>query len=423
MRKTRVLIIAHGHPDFSKGGAENAAYRLFKGLNTRPDAEAWFVGRNAHAGLLHTGTPFSVVRDREFLFYSNTDCFQFASLDSRNLWRDFAELLETIRPDVVHFHHYIHLGIELVRVVRNTLPHARIVMTLHEYLGICNNNGQMVKTDGTLCYEASPSACHMCRNDRSPQDYHLRRSFIGSFFGLVDHFVAPSHFLRSRYTASVVPPEKMTMLWDAGPEGPVAEARAVGEDEARSRFVFMGQFTPYKGVEVLLQAFSMLPRKVQSTARLEIYGTGAHHHPEAFQKRLRRLFREAHTNVRNCGPYAPEQQATILRATDWVVVPSTWWENAPLVIQEAFYHGRPVICSNIGGMAEKVTDGVDGMHFPVGSAAALADRMEEAATSPGLWRRLASGIRPTVSKEACADNHLALYRSLRPHPDATTISV
>ena len=50
---------------------------------------------------------------------------------------------------------------------------------------------------------------------------------------------------------------------------------------------------------------------------------------------------------------------------DWVVVPSIWWENAPLVIQEAFRHRRPVICGDIGGMAEMVRDGVDGLHAPV----------------------------------------------------------
>ena len=54
---------------------------------------------------------------------------------------------------------------------------------------------------------------------------------------------------------------------------------------------------------------------------------------------------------------------------DWVVVPSIWWENSPLVIQEAFLHGRPVICSDIGGMAEKVRHGVDGLHFRVGDDA------------------------------------------------------
>ena len=54
-----------------------------------------------------------------------------------------------------------------------------------------------------------------------------------------------------------------------------------------------------------------------------------------------------------------------MSSVDWVVVPSIWWENSPLVIQEAFMHGRPVICSDIGGMAEKVNDGVDGLHFRV----------------------------------------------------------
>ena len=43
MSRTKVLIIAHGHPDFAKGGAENAAYRLYRGLNSLPDSEAWFM--------------------------------------------------------------------------------------------------------------------------------------------------------------------------------------------------------------------------------------------------------------------------------------------------------------------------------------------------------------------------------------------
>lgn len=411
MTRTKVLILAHGHPDFAKGGAENAAYRLFRGLNALPDAEAWFVGRSANAGLLHTGTPLAAIRDREYHLYANADHFDFSSLDPQNLWRDFADLLRRLQPDVVHFHHYLHLGIEAVRVARNTLPGARIVMTLHEYLAICFNMGQMVKTDGALCYEASPAACHACRSDRSPQDYQMRRMYVRSFFDLVDHFVAPSHFLRSRYVESMVAPERMTMMWDAGPEGPRAPSRAP-DAGGRGRFVFMGQFTPFKGVETLLQAYAMLPRDVQDACRLEVYGTGAHHHPREFQDRLAAAFKSAHPNVRNCGPYAPAQQATILGAADWVVVPSTWWENAPLVIQEAFYHRRPVICSNIGGMAEKVRDGVDGMHFQAGSPASLADAMTAAATTPGLWDKLAAGLPTTVGKEVAAQEHLALYRRI-----------
>src|ERR1044071_1235531 len=79
---------------------------------------------------------------------------------------------------------------------------------------------------------------------------------------------------------------------------------------------------------------------------------------------------------------------------DWVVVPSIWWENSPLVIQEAFQHGRPVICSDIGGMAEKVAHGVNGLHFRAGDARSLASTIRTAAETPGLWERLREGIQP-----------------------------
>ncbi len=75
-----------------------------------------------------------------------------------------------------------------------------------------------------------------------------------------------------------------------------------------------------------------------------------------------------------------------------MVVPSIWWETGPLVVWEAFQHGRPVICSDIGGMSEKVTDGVNGLHFRRGDADDLAETMLRAAETPGLWEQLHAGI-------------------------------
>jgi glycosyltransferase involved in cell wall biosynthesis len=90
------------------------------------------------------------------------------------------------------------------------------------------------------------------------------------------------------------------------------------------------------------------------------------------------------------------------------VVPSRWWENSPLVIQEAFIHGRPVICSDVGGMAEKVRDGVDGMHFRVGNASSLASVLERGITTPGLWERLRDGSTGVYGM----DDHIASLRQL-----------
>ena len=77
-----------------------------------------------------------------------------------------------------------------------------------------------------------------------------------------------------------------------------------------------------------------------------------------------------------------------MEQVDWLVMPSIWWENSPVVIQESFLHGRPPIVGDIGGMAEKVRNGVDGLHFRAGSREDLADRLTEALTDKDLWQRL-----------------------------------
>ncbi len=97
-----------------------------------------------------------------------------------------------------------------------------------------------------------------------------------------------------------------------------------------------------------------------------------------------------------------------MATVDWVVVPSIWWENAPLVIQEAFHHKRPVICSGIGGMAESVRDGVDGLWFRAGDAVHLSQQME-AALDPALWSRFVESIEPPRMMPAAARDHLDLY--------------
>ena len=114
----------------------------------------------------------------------------------------------------------------------------------------------------------------------------------------------------------------------------------------------------------------------------------------------------------NHGRYQPGEIGRLMEKLDWVVIPSIWWENSPLVIQEAFMHGRPVICSDSGGMAEKVIDGVNGLHFRTGDAQSLADTIRRATTTPGLWEKLRAGIAPVYRIEDSAKKLEALYDRL-----------
>jgi glycosyltransferase involved in cell wall biosynthesis len=80
-----------------------------------------------------------------------------------------------------------------------------------------------------------------------------------------------------------------------------------------------------------------------------------------------------------------------------------------MVITEARMFKRPVICSNIGGMAERIADGVDGLQFRVGDPRALAAVMHRAATEAGLWERLSAAAPEPHSREACVKAYRALY--------------
>ena len=407
----RVLVVAHGHPAFSKGGAEIAAYQLYRALGNRSDCDAWFLARHDIAGLERPGSAFAVRDDegREILYRQDADHFDFAALRLRHLTHDLAALLSELRPHVVHLHHYLHLGIETLRVVSNVLPDARIILSLHEFLAICHRQGQMLKNDGRLCERSHPQDCHLCIPDRSPQDYFLRERYIKSFFALVDRFISPSEFLKQRYVQWGLAPERITVIENGQPPTPPAPWRVVDED-VDTVFGYFGQITPYKGLGILLKAFSRLPEDVRRRSRLEIHGGGYNIFSPDFQRSIEEALAAAPEQVRYAGPYAPEDLPQRMAGVDWVVVPSIWWENSPLVIQEAFRHRRPVICSDIGGMAEKVNNGTNGLHFRVGDPAALAGTLELAITSDRLLSELRAGITPPPTVEDTAEACLRVYR-------------
>jgi glycosyltransferase involved in cell wall biosynthesis len=100
---------------------------------------------------------------------------------------------------------------------------------------------------------------------------------------------------------------------------------------------------------------------------------------------------------------------------DWVVMPTIWRENSPVVIQESFFYGRPVIGSSIGGTAEKIeTQG--GVTFTARSENALAGVMHKAMGNASLHQALRLQIPRPMTALDCASLHLNLYQLLtQPH--------
>jgi glycosyltransferase involved in cell wall biosynthesis len=412
----KVLMLSHGHPAFSIGGAEVASYNLFSGLNRLPGVESHYLARVGPPISRHRDTPFLSLRqkERETLFYANDyDHFRLSNRDVDTLAQEFTRFVLDVAPDVVHFHHFLGFGTEAVHAVRRALPQAAVVVTLHEYLSICNNHGQMVKVkSGSLCQRASPAECAVCFPSISPAQFMRRELFIKAAFDEVDMFVSPSHFLIDRYAAWGVPTDKLMFLENGLEVGEIAPPRPIGRDGKRNRFAYFGQLNQFKGIKVLIEAVARVPREIWGDAVLNVFGGNLEVQPEAFQQEFKRLVTAVGRRVRFFGSYKSADLPTLMREIDWVVVPSTWWENSPVVIQEAFLHGRPIITSDIGGMAEKVRHNIDGLHFRAASAESLVDRLVEALRSPDLWERLRARIPRPISAVDAAEQHRALYEHL-----------
>ncbi len=75
-------------------------------------------------------------------------------------------------------------------------------------------------------------------------------------------------------------------------------------------------------------------------------------------------------------------------------------------------HKRPIICSDIGGIAEKVENNVTGLHFKVRNQISLTKSMKKACLEFGLWQILVNNIGPRLSIEKSAINHVGLYDAL-----------
>ena len=406
----QVLIISHGHPAFSIGGAEVASHALFRALDRVAGVEAHYLARAAPPMRRHTGTPLMSLRQGErevFLHTDEWDEFWLSNGGLADLEGAFASYLAHVQPDVVHFHHIIGLGLEALAQVRRQLPAARIVVTFHEYLAICPNHGQMVKTRRReLCHAASPAACGQCFPERTSAELFQRERHVKDHLLLADAFVSPSHFLKERYVAWGLPADRFQVI-ENGLDGAPASPRAGGN--RRDRFAFFGQVTEFKGLPVLLDAVARVPEAIWGDATLNVYGGNLDFQPEAFRHRFTSQMEGAGRRARFHGAYRPEDLPRLMAKVDWTVMPSIWWENSPVVIQESFLHRRPLIVSDIGGMAEKVRDGVDGLQFRVGSPEDLADQLVRALTEGGLWARLSAAAPVPLDLAGAAQAHLAVY--------------
>jgi glycosyltransferase involved in cell wall biosynthesis len=183
----------------------------------------------------------------------------------------------------------------------------------------------------------------------------------------------------------------------------------------KNRFGFFGQYIDAKGIHIIMRAVRILRDQGFTDFTVELNGDNLRVATPAIRKEIEEFLAEeekrppAERNVFNNGSYQVDRLGDRMLRIDWSLVPSIWWESFGLVISEAWMFKRPVICANIGGMAERIEHDVNGLQFPVADPRGLAAAMHRAATETGLWERLSANAPEPPSREEGVKGYRALY--------------
>jgi glycosyltransferase involved in cell wall biosynthesis len=291
-------------------------------------------------------------------------------------------------PDVLHIHDWLTVS---AGVAGKHLLRVPLVMTFHST-------------------ESSRSS-----SSQSPESSMVQGlEWWGSYEAA--RVIAVSGWMKSEAVAQFeLPPQKVHEI----PNGVDVErfSRPVNVEATRNKWrvvpgerliTAVGRLTAQKGFDDLIRAYPEIRRAVPGS-KLLVMGEGymrgeLESLAEAEQVKGSTIF---------AGFVSDSDLVDAIKSSDVVVVPSRF-EPFGIIALEAMAGGTPVVVSRVGGLAEIVEDGVDGLEIDPNSPSSLAKAAVRLLTDRELASRLTARAREKVKAynwEAAALRTLEVYKS------------
>jgi glycosyltransferase involved in cell wall biosynthesis len=445
----RILHAIHDFLPRHRAGSEIYAFHLCRELAREHNVTvlcAEYDPSRPHGSIVrrtHEGIPVvEIANNWAFAHFGET-------YRSPGLNRSLRQVLEEVRPEVLHIHNLLNLSMDLPALARSlAIPS---VATLHDYTLLCPSGGQRVHVaEQHVCHTIDPDRCTRCfpqshfasqmtvsgvaqaagrskaivrladvirrrvpnafaaferhaasRRAVSCDEITERLAYARRVFDSVDLFVAPSQALGDEYRNFGLPAHKL-LVSDYGfmPLAPAPRASA-----ERLRIGFVGTLVWHKGVHVLVEAVRGLPAD-----RFELTLFGDMNVFPAYVQTLRDSVEGL--PVRFAGGFDERTIHEVYGSIDVLVVPSLWPENSPLVIHEAFMAGVPVIGARQGGIPGLVDHEVNGLVYDAYSPDDLRAALARLIDEPSLISRFAAHLPRVKSMAQDAAEWTGVYASL-----------
>lgn len=366
-KKTRILIV---HNAYQHRGGEDAVV----------DSEIGLLRTHGHVVETYTRHNNEMVGMSPLVMARQTLC-------SNRTTRDLNELIQRLRPDVIHAHNTFPLVSPSLywAAKRAGVP---VVQTLHNFRFMCLN--ALFLRDGRVCedcmgklpWKGIVNACYRGSYSASVTlagMLTLHRG-LGTYRNKVSRYIALNTFCRDKFIEGGLPASRITVKPNFV-DWPV-ESGVHYEHHKGNHFLFVGRLSPEKGVSILADALALL-----SASTLRVAGDG----PDA-------IIFDGKLGVVRLGGLSSEAVQREMSEASVMIVPSICYENFPRTIVEAYACGLPVIASRIGALSEVVRDGETGLLFTPGDARDLADKMAWAQAHPAEMRRMGREARLTYER-------------------------
>ncbi|TDQ19369.1 glycosyltransferase involved in cell wall biosynthesis [Algoriphagus boseongensis] len=357
--------------------------------------------------------------------------------------KHFVAYLKREQPDLVHFHELAGSnGITLKHVLAAKETGAKVMMTFH-LAGYSCKTGTLVYKGEMLCDGVIDlqkcSTCYLhTRGFSKAAPYLVRTSNVlhqlsidasqwnnkvGTALGTVhllaklktdlhtlvdacDRVVSITHWYQQVLLANGIDRRKISFIPQGLPQSRTALRVENKATQRPLRLLFLGRINPFKGLHLLLEALKEID---SGMVTLSVYGNSD---DAEYQSELR-ASTSNRINIYWKGNLQQKEVVETMQAHDVLCLCSTFSEMSPLVIQEAFAAGIPVIASHVYGNAEQIRHGENGLLFKFKDVESLREQIQACIDDPTLVNRLSKNIQPPLDFSVVAKAYYQLYQKLK----------
>jgi len=353
---------------------------------------------------------------------------------------EFSHILDKEKPDLIHFHAFTRgVSLKLVRIAKSkSIP---VIFTYHTPTVSCQR-GTLLQWGNQVCNgEILLNKCTACTLQRQGINQNIaqiithlppiigetlskanlsgglwtalqmrelvncRSQAFQSLMGEVDHIIAVCNWVKDILMINQVPSEKITVIRQGlCQEFPSITKQNISKNQSLPlRLVFFGRIDRTKGIDILIRA---LGEKTELKVTLDIYGI--FQGESVYQQSIKTLI-EKDPRIILTSPVPAAQVVETMKGYDVLVVPSQWLETGPMVILEAFAAQIPVIGSDLGGIAELVTDGVNGLLVEASSIPSWIRAIANLSNNREVVKQLRENIKPPSTMEVVAKRMNRIY--------------